>query len=204
MAGHSDAWAPYLAKDERVLWQGRPALGFRWRSGENATMLLGLFVIGFVGFGIYETTAAGEYDMLGGFLIWIGIGAVIGLSGPVAMAVVRRGTWYTLTDRRALIAHWPTVAGMTVYRGVDCYPITEIDLVPSDMAGLDTVQFSRLSQRHIFDDLGWRRVGHGRRSGDTRVRDQQIGFERIKDGAQVAALCRDVQRVWPDGAPITT
>lgn len=199
MTGQDHSWRPYLDPEEVILWQGRPQPGWSWRAGENGTILLGLFVIGFVLFAVIDSLASGQSGPIGGLIVFVIIGLVIAASGPVAMAVVRRGTWYTLTDRRALIAHWPTLAGITLYRGVDCYPITEVALVPADLRGLETVNVSRLSHRHTFAKE-WRRAGsltgatgpHG--AQPRRYRDHQVGFERLAEGAHVAALCRKVLR----------
>lgn len=189
----NDIWRPYLDPEEVMLWQGRPQRGWSWRAGENGTILLGVFIIGFLFFATYDMIQSGEAGGFGGLLVWAGIGILIGASGPVAMAVVRRGTWYALTDRRALIAHWPTLAGKTLYQGIDCYPITEVALVPADLRGLQTVQFSRLSQRYTFHHI-WIRAGGAARGTQGRTRDAQIGFERISEGESVAQLCEQVLR----------
>ncbi len=197
MAGNSaDDWQGYLDPDEVVLWQGRPQQGWSWRAGENGTIILGLFVLGFFWFFTLEQIWYGDPLPLGFALGGTAAAAGLALIGPLAMVMVRRGTWYTLTSRRAIIAHWPMIAGITVYRGVDCYAITEVDLVPSDLSGFWTVQFSHLSQRFTFDD-GWQLVAGQGRSGYGEVgghrRDHRVGFERIPDGPQVADLCRRVR-----------
>ncbi|MCC5964673.1 MAG: hypothetical protein JJU24_00925 [Natronohydrobacter sp.] len=194
MTGPDESWRPYLDPEEVILWQGRPQPGWSWRAGENGTILLGVFIIGFLLFVVIESLAAGQSGPIGGLIVFAIIGLVIGASGPVAMAMVRQGTWYTLTDRRALIAHWPTIAGVTLYRGVDCYPITEVALVPADLRGLQTVQVARLSDRYTFHD-GWRYAGgRGRGNAQGRHRDPPVGFERVTEGSHVAELCRQVQQ----------
>lgn len=195
-------WEHYLDPEETILWQGRPAPGWSWRGGENGTILLGLFVLGFIWFFTLEQVWYGEPLQWGFVLVWTVFACLLALLGPVAMAMVRRGTWYTLTSRRAIIAHWPTVAGITVYRGLDCYPVTSVDCVPSDLPGLETVHFSRLSQRHTFHEK-WHRVGLNTAvsTDNRRTRDHPIGFERITDGARLAALCREVRASMLQGVP---
>lgn len=194
MSVQDENWRPYLDPEEVILWQGRPRPGWSWRAGENGTILLGAFILGFLIFAVADSLAAGQSGPIGGLVVFALIALVIGASGPLAMAVIRQGTWYTLTDRRALIAHWPTIAGITLYRGVDCYPITEVALVPADLRGMQTVQVARLSNRYTFHD-GWRYAGgRGRDSSQGRHRDPPVGFERVTDGPHVAELCRQVQQ----------
>lgn len=190
----NDIWRPYLDPEEVVLWQGRPQRGWSWRAGENGTILLGLFIIGFLFFATYDMIRSGQAGEFGGLLVWVGIAIVIGASGPVAMAVVRRGTWYALTDRRALIAHWPTLAGKTLYQGIDCYPISQVKLVPADLPGLQTVQFSWLSRRYTFQNTWIRAGGAATGTHHDHIRDTQIGFARISEGESVAQLCEQVLR----------
>lgn len=193
MTDINEIWRPYLDPDEVVLWQGRPQRGWSWRAGENATILLGVFIIGFFLFAAYDMNRSGQSGGFGGLLVGTVIGLVIGASGPVAMAVMRRGTWYALTDRRALIAHWPTIAGKTLYRGIDCYPITDVKLLPADLRGLQTVRFSWLSRRYTFKQ-SWISAGDAARGIQQGTRDANIGFERITEGDHVAQLCEQVLR----------
>ena len=197
-ASMGEGWAGVLAADEVLLWQGRPAPGLSWRGGENATVLLGGCVLALLGVFAWDVWhhADGSEPVVaeggvGGMVAFAVFGMVLAVSGPLAMRMVRRGTWYTLTSHRAIVAHWPTVWGLTLYRGMDAYPVTEVEVVPSDLPGLWTVHVARLSQRETFDG-GWRRavpVGRGR----GRARDPRVGFERLEDAGHVAALCRQVQ-----------
>ena len=195
-------WEAYLLPGETILWEGRPATAISWRGGEMGTVLLGGIILAFIGFFVWDTWNIDDWSdhveerAVTGLMIFAAIGLLLAASGPLAMQMVRRGTWYTLTSRRAIIAHWPTLLGVTVYRGLDCYAITEVGVVPSDVRGLKTTQFARLSGRHTFiAGEGWRRAGirAGRSSGGNYTRDQQIGFERIEDAEHVAELCRKVQ-----------
>lgn len=185
-------WEAYLEPDETILWQGRPDPRWSWRGGENGTLILGAFVLGFLIFAVVDSAPPDDTSSIAPLLVWALFAVLLGVSGPLAMQMVRRGTWYTLTSRRAVIAHWPMIAGVTVYRGLDCYPISQVARVPSDVSGLETVQFSWLSQRRTFSD-GWHHVPlRNSVSGGGYRRDHAVGFERLSDGAEVEALCRSV------------
>lgn len=191
-------WEAYLLPGETILWEGRPANAISWRGGEMGTVLLGGFILAFIGFFVWDTWRfdAGadplEEGSITGIMIFAVIGLLLAVSGPLGMQMVRRGTWYTLTSHRAVIAHWPTLLGVTVYRGLDCYAITEVAVVASDVPGLKTTQFARLSGRYTFIfGEGWHRARLT--SGAKHTRDHQVGFERIHDAEQVTELCRQVQ-----------
>lgn len=188
-------WEHYLDPEETILWQGRPAPGWSWRGGENGTILLGLFVLGFIWFFTLEQVWYGEPLQWGFVLVWTVFACLLALLGPVAMAMVRRGTWYTLTSRRAIIAHCPTVAGITVYRGLDCYPVTSVDCVPSDLRGLETVHFSRLSQRHTFHE----KVAPGK--VEQRSRYGQPAYARSSSRVRTDHRWRETRRAVQAGMP---
>lgn len=198
----TSGWQEYLSQDETILWQGRPATGISWRGGAMGTVVIGAVMLAFITFGLWDTWRYRDGsdpftfgDALG-VLVFAGIAALVMLSGPVGLHLVRLGTWYTLTNRRAIIAHWPTLFGVTVYRGLDCYPITEVAVAKSDVQGLMTAHFSRMDQRHTFvAGDGWRKTSaeYSRTDHTRRAHNHPVGFERIADAAQVAELCRNVQ-----------
>ena len=202
--GHRPAsdWDPYLMPDEEILWQGRPDSRITWRGGERWTVLIGAIILAFIAFGLWDTFRHGDasdpftFGNALGVLVFVAIAVLVMLSGPVGLHIVRDGTWYTLTTRRAIIAHWPLVFGKSIYRGLDCYPITEVSVESSDIDGLMTAHFARLSNRHTFvEGEGWRRAGGRRSHTDASMRntDPKVGFERIADAQLVADLCRKVQ-----------
>jgi hypothetical protein len=190
------SWEQGLCPGEKVLWRGKPDPRPSLFGGENGTIILELFVLGFIGFYIFETWEAGEEPDIFSVMPGIIFGILLAISGPLAMAMVRRGTRYALTTGRAIISHNTKIAGITLYQGVDSYPVTEVGVVPSDLRGLRTVNFSRLSQRRPFSEgfEGTKMIGsNSNLHGNLQTRDQLVGFERIADAEEVVELCKKVQ-----------
>jgi hypothetical protein len=198
-------WEPYLEPGEMILWQGRPATAISWRGGEMGTVLLGAILLGILG--VFPVLMRLEHAGPGspwddtsrwGAMIFAGLAVGVALSGPLIMRMVRRGTWYTLTSRRAIIAYWPILFGRTVTRSLHGYPISDVQVVASDVPGLDTVFVAWDRERAIFDtdgEKGWRGVAPnaGMTRASQRMRDHRVGFERVADAAELARLCRQVQ-----------
>ena len=165
-------WDGILDPGERILWQGRPDSVVTWTPANIAASVFGLFFSGFAVFWMaMASRAGGSFWMFG--LIHFLAGFAVGLGPPVWSAWRRRHTWYTLTDRRAFIATDIPMKG----RKLKSYPIgkeTSLDYEAGEPA---TIHFA-----HEF-----RRT----KKGSHRV---PIGFERIRDGAKVFALFRQVQR----------
>lgn len=171
-------WEGILDAGERILWQGRPDGGFRFKPGNIATFVFGLLFAGFAVFWMVMASAAG-----GGFwmfgLIHFAVG--IGLSfGAIFWGTYRRNrTWYTLSDRRAFIATDLPFRG----KQLKSFPI-DADTV------LDYRQ-GRLAALYFASET--RRGNKGRRY------TVPVGFERLSDGDEVYRLIRDIQKgaAWP-------
>jgi hypothetical protein len=165
-------WGAWLAPGERLLWQGAPGDGIRFRR-EDRMMIP--FSLVFAGFALFWWVAAysmgAPWPMLAFGTVIVLIGAYLVIGRFVWDAYARALTRYALTDRRALIAtrhlgrrvkDWPLSADMAL--DVETGPTTSI----------------YFAQEHAG---GWRRR-HTRR----------IGFEFIADGPEVLSLIRAVQR----------
>ncbi|HGG05419.1 MAG TPA: aspartate carbamoyltransferase catalytic subunit [Aliiroseovarius sp.] len=166
-------WESILDDDETILWQGRPSGAVRLKPGNIVGMLGGL---GFAGFALFwmimASKAGGGFWMFG--LIHFTVGLSIAFGAIFWNAFRRRFTWYTLTNKRAIIATDLPVKG----RVLKSYPIrfnTVLEYEPGPPA---TIIFS--------EEL--RRGSKGRRY------TVKIGFEQISDGDRVYRLMRDVQR----------
>jgi hypothetical protein len=190
------SWEQQLEPGEKVLWRGKPSQGLSFFGGENGTLVLGLVILGFIGFYFYDTLQAGEEPDVSSVMPGIVFGVLLGLSGPVGMNLVRRGTRYALTSYRAIISHDTKVAGFTLYQGISYYPVTEPGAIPSDVRGLKTVNFARLSQRRPFSEgfgKNETRKHHSVSGGNNQTRNPLVGFERIHDADEVLELCKKVQ-----------
>ena len=164
-------WEGILDEDENILWQGRPDGAVVWKLSNIPAILFGLFFSGFALFWMVMAASAGGVFWMFAiphFLIGFGIGI-----GPIYWnAYKRRHSWYTLTDKRALIATELPVQG----RKLKSYPITKTTMLGMDTNDPASITFASRIQR----------LKNG-------TREIKIGFERIEDGTQVYRLMRDIQ-----------
>lgn len=128
-----DGWEGILEPGERVLWQGQPDRNLDWSDMDRRQVLFGLVFAAIAMFwtiGVLTatagTTAALVMPLFG--LVFLAIGLHKAGGSVFLAAWQRRGTWYTLTDRRAFIA--TDLAGR---KTLEAYPIdatTKIDHDP--------------------------------------------------------------------------
>ncbi len=173
MSGTPSGWQGILERGERILWQGRPGRGMKLREGDLPESLFGL---GFTAVPVLWLVNAGgdgfgRLGTPGVFLLVAPLFLAIGLYKTVLKypwrVFLRRNTFYTLTNRRGIIATDPL--GM---KELKSYPITpQIELEPGRRG--DDIWFAR-------EKLGSRR--------NSPVR--KIGFEQIENGRKVIALAR--------------
>lgn len=165
-------WEGILDEGEVIRWQGRPDGAVVWKVSSIPAILFGAAFSGFALFWmIMAASAGGGFWMFGLIHFFVGIG--IGI-GPVFWNTLRRRkSWYTLTNKRAIIAMDMPTKG----RVLKSYPITKdtmLALVSGDPA---SINFATDQRR--------------RKNGTYKVK---IGFERIADAQQVYALMRDIQK----------
>jgi len=165
-------WESILDEDEVIRWQGRPDGAVVWKVSNIGGLLFGAAFAGFALFWmIMAAQAGGGFWMFGLLHFSVGIGIAI---GPVFWSALRRRkSWYTLTNKRAIIATDMPTKG----RVLRTYPITKdtmLEIVSGDPASITFAS----DQRH-------------RKNGSYKVK---IGFERINDAKQVYALMRDIQK----------
>ena len=165
-------WEGILDADEGIRWQGRPDGAMVWKPSNFITILFGLAFSGFALFWmIMAASAGGGFWMFGLIHFFVGIG--IGI-GPIFWSTYRRrNTWYTLTDKRALIATNLPMRG----RKLKSYPITKE--TPLEFSTGDPASITFATERRRS------------KNGSYEVK---IGFERIADGKQVYAMIRDIQK----------
>lgn len=167
-----DGWEGILDPGEQILWQGRPDGKVVIRARNVVVLLFGL---AFGGFALFWIIMAGA--MGGGMFALFGlphflIGASIVWGALYWGAYKRRRTWYTLTDRRAIIATDLPIRG----RRLKSWPIeadTPIDYQPGEPASVYFASETRRGQNSSYQ--------------------VPIGFERIAEGDKVYRLIRDIQ-----------
>ncbi len=167
-----DGWDDILDQGERILWQGRPDSSIIFKLSNIPTLIFGLFFAGFAVFWMAMASSAGGYFWMFGLIHFsVGIGVAFGsVLGPPWK---RRHMWYTLTDRRAIIATNLPIKG----KQLKSYPINADTVLDFTNGPLATIHFSH----------EMRRVKNG-------TRRKNIGFERITDGHTVYKMMRDVQQ----------
>jgi hypothetical protein len=164
-------WEGILDPGERIIWQGRPDGAVTLKPRNILLLMFGLFFAGFALFWMVMAAQAGGFFWVFGLLHFsVGMGLVF--AALYWGAYLRRRTWYTLTNRRALIARDLPVLG----KKLKSWPITEgatLALIPGPP---DTVVFAQKTRR-----------------GKNSTYQVPVSFERIEDGRKVYRLMRDIQ-----------
>lgn len=172
-------WEGILDPDERILWQGRPDPGFRMDLARVFPAVFGLFFAGFATFWmVMASRAGGIFWMFGLLFFFVGLGMI--LSSIFGDTIKRRGSWYTLTDRRAFIATDLPFRG----KSLKSYPIDRDSVIDYRAGEPATIHFAH--EYHRGEDHSYR---------------VSIGFERIAEGEAVMRLIREVQRGAASGSP---
>ncbi len=175
-----EGWEPYLDRGEKILWEGAPVGGIRFRASDIFTSLFGLVFGGFAIFWITMASvitskgnAPGPFSFFPLFgLPFLAVGAYLAFGRFFWKAYKRSKTRYALTDKRAI------VATSAFGRKLKSYPITagtRLDYEPGDPA---TIWFAEEE----------RRGSKGRRY------TVKHGFEYILDGDDVYRLMRQIQQ----------
>lgn len=177
-------WAGILTPGERILWRGRPDGAIAWDAFRPGRALFGLAITGFAALwtaGALAAAPPGAFVLipLAAGLFFFGLGLRHAGLHLVWDAYRRRHSWYTLTDRRAIIA--TEILGR---KRLASYPIT-----------LDSpLTLAEGNPGDIWFATTWRNT----KSGSRR---QRIGFERVAEPRMVYDLMRQVQRgTLDDGA----
>lgn len=161
-------WEHILDEGEEIRWQGRPDGAVVWKVANFSTLLFGAAFSGFALFWMIMAAAAGGGFWMFGLLHFF-VGIVIGIGPVFWSALRRRKSWYTLTNKRAIIATDMPTRG----RVLRSHQISKDTLLKIDE--IDPASISMGSRKN------------GRRKA-------KISFERIADAKQVFALLRDIQK----------
>lgn len=172
MRSDKTGWEGILEIGEDILWQGRPQVRFRIKPFQIAAVIFGMAFSGFALFWMIMASQSGGFFWMFGLLHFF-VGLSIGI-GPVLINNLRlRGTWYTLTDRRAFIASEMPVMG----RRIKSYQINAGTVLELKQSNPPSVYFA-----------------HEIKQGQQKSYQVGIGFEGIQDGVQVMAMMRDIQK----------
>ncbi len=165
-------WEGILDEGEVIRWQGRPDGAVVWKVSNVGTLLFGAMFSGFALFWmILAAQAGGGFWMFGLIHFFVGIGIAV---GPVFWNTLRRRrSWYTLTNKRAIVATDMPTKG----RVLRSYPITKDTVLGVNTDEPASITFASEQRR--------------RKGGNYKVK---IGFERIEDAKQVFALLREIQK----------
>ncbi len=170
-------WAPYLDPDERLLWEGTPRAGLRFKASDAFLSFFGAVFFGFSAFWIAMAGWLSGDDGAMGILFPL-FGLPFLLVGAYLMAgrffwdsYARSRTRYALTSKRGIIAK------EALGRSLKSYPIrddTEIDYQPGPEA---IIYFGKQVRR-----------------GKNGTYVTNHGFEYIQGGDEVYRLIRAVQQ----------
>ncbi|MHC9236668.1 aspartate carbamoyltransferase catalytic subunit [Pseudooceanicola sp. 502str34] len=185
-----DGWDGILAPGETILWQGRPGKGAWITKGRVFKAIFGAIFAGFAAVWMILASQAGGFFWAFGLIHFsVGLMAMGGaLFGP---ELLRRYSWYTLTDRRAFIATDYPLAG----RRLISYPVGPGSYLRRAHEDPDAVY---VAQRERKGTEGHRREGETVRHWSTF---SEIGFENLTptEADQVYRLARGL--VHPPETP---
>lgn len=162
-------WEGILDPGEVILWQGRPGGGLYLRGRDVIFFLFGMVFCLFALVWMLGTPGLLSLTALPHFCA----GLAIAFGGPLWSMIRRRGTWYTLTTRRAIIATDLPVLG----KQLNSHPIDA-------RTGLRLLRHARTESLHFAEEV---RRG---RNGTYKV---PIGFDHLTDANAVMGLIRDIQ-----------
>jgi hypothetical protein len=178
MSGQSGGWHIYLDRGEKLLWEGAPLPGLRFKPSDLFLSIFGAFFFGFAVFWIGMASSMGGgmsgfemiFPLFG--LPFVAVGAYLMIGRYFWEAHVRTKTRYALTNKRAIVAKsaWG--------RSLKSWPInssTQIEYQPGSAA---TLYFAKEEKR-------------GSKGSRYTVKK---GFQYIPDGDAVYRLMRQVQQ----------
>jgi len=166
------AWDHILDPGETIIWQGRPERGIAFRKLNPMRAVMGVVFVVFSTFWMVQAAQTGGVFWMFG-LLFLGVGAYNAGGFLLWEAYQRAHMWYSLSSRRAFIATNLPLIG----RDLKSYPISRDSVLDFRDGDPAAIYFAR----------DYKRTANGSRQVD-------VGFERIKDGADVYAKLRAVQR----------
>ncbi|MEM1302217.1 MAG: aspartate carbamoyltransferase catalytic subunit [Pseudomonadota bacterium] len=167
----TDPWEGLLDADEQILWQGRPHDGFALHPNALVMIPFSLFFGGFSVVWMLGAAQGGGYFWTFGLLFFcVGAGMLIwAIAGDT---IRRRGSYYSLSNKRAFVATNLPFQG----KRLKSYRIDDETNLEFRDGDYPSVIFAK-------------EVHRGKKS----TYEVDIGFERIAEGRKVFALMRGLQ-----------
>ena len=171
MSDAPTGWEDIFEPGEVLLWQGRPDPAIVWQKRHILPVMLAISVAILGVIWIFFTPLGNGYTVVMGVVLLL-LAAFLGIAPPVMSAMVRKATWYSLSNRRAFIAmHRPQVGRKLATYVIE--PDFEIKYDGNDPA---TILFA----------IETRQPGNASYLA-------KISFDRISDGQHVYGLMRAIQ-----------
>lgn len=165
-------WEEIFEPDEVLLWQGRPDPSFAWQKRHILPVILGIGVACLGVIWIFFTTLGNGYTVIMGVVLLL-LAAFLAIAPPVMAMMVRKATWYSLSNKRGFVAmHRPNLG-----RRLNAYAIDPDFPIKFDGKALGTIFFALAP----------------RPSGNTSDL-MRINFDRINDGQKVYDLMCAIQK----------
>ena len=166
-----ESWDEILEPGEKLLWQGRPDGAAVWQRRHILPVAMGIGVASLGLVWIFLVPDGNVYTIAMGLII-IALGVFLGVGPPVMSSMVRKASWYSLSNKRAFIA----MHRKNIGRKLAAYPIDPDFELQFDYKDPGTIIF----------------VIETRYQGGAPY-SVKIGFERIKDSEKVYQMLLDIQ-----------
>lgn len=177
-------WNDILSRDERLLWQERPASDLRLADFINLRLPFGLVFTAFAVFWMSaafamtrQTDTFDIFPLFGIPFVLVGLHLVIG--APLWDAYERAHSWYALSDRAAYIA-----TELFGKRKLVRYAVSDMNALELEDGERGTVWFRKEVSLHTSR----RRSRTGGSMGSTYTTTTRIGFKRIASPRSVYAM----------------
>lgn len=175
LSGTPEDWRNILIEGETILWQGQPSPKVHFSVGDLLFSVYGLIFATVGLFAVIKGYSLGSrLGMIGMVHFTVGIGLL--LFTLRVRPFLRRHSFYTLTNRRAIIARDAPILG----RSLKTWPVAPASRLELKLhnKGLGSVIFAKQSPRWYSRSR----------------RDELIGFEYIPGASRVFTLMSDLQR----------
>lgn len=172
MTDQTIGWEDIFEPDEKLLWQGRPDPNFAWQKRHILPVILAIGVACLGVIWIFFTDLGSGYTVIMGVILLL-LAVFLAIAPPVMAMMVRKASWYSLSNKRGFIAmHRPNLG-----RKLNAYAI-EPDF---------DIKFDGKTPATIYFAIAPRINGN-------RADLMKISFDLIEDGQKVYDMMRAIQK----------